>query len=125
MNKKDPRTQNGHRRKQLRKRYQQLGLPCALCGQPIDYSLTYYIDPKDGKKKRHPMSLEIDEIVPTAEVLKNFGYEAAVKNALSFEGTQPVHRICNLKKGAKTRARMQNMKVNESVCTPIPHYIDI
>lgn len=122
---KDPRTQNGHRRRQLRDRYKSLGLPCHLCGLPIDYNLTTYVDPKDGKRKRHPMSFEVDELAPTAEVLRAAGYDAAVANALSFEGTAPAHRICNQKRGAMTRAKLHNQKVCESVCEPIPHYLDI
>ena len=30
---------NGHRRRQLRARLRAQGLPCAICGQPIDYDL--------------------------------------------------------------------------------------
>ena len=64
---------------------------CPLCKRPIDYSLDWYIDPKDGKRKRHPMSPEIDEIVPVS---------------LGGSPTDPrnlrvVHRLCNQRRGNK------------------------
>ena len=37
MAKPNPRTKNGHRRRELCKWRKAQGLPCALCGQPIDY----------------------------------------------------------------------------------------
>lgn len=42
-----------YKRDQLRLRFKAMGLPCAICGLPIDYSLTTYVDPKDGKVKPH------------------------------------------------------------------------
>ena len=39
MSKPNPRRANGSRRTALRKRVAAMGLPCALCGQPIDYAL--------------------------------------------------------------------------------------
>lgn len=47
---------NGDRRRKLRARLRALGLPCALCGQPIDYSLP----------AGDPMSFEVDEIIPVS-----------------------------------------------------------
>lgn len=91
------------------------GMPCALCHRPIDYSLTTYIDPRDGKTKPHPMRYELDEIIPVA----------LGGNPLDPNNVQPTHRICNQKKGASTRAYLQGTKSNQSVTTPIPHYADI
>lgn len=56
-------------RDRLRKRVAAEGRPCALCGKPIDYSeeAQWFIDPKDGKRKRHPLSYELDEIVPISK----------------------------------------------------------
>lgn len=54
-------------RVKLRKRIAAEGRPCALCGMPIDYSLDWWVDPKDGKRKRHPLSYELDEIVPISK----------------------------------------------------------
>ena len=75
------RNRNGHRRRQLRKRVASLGLPCAICGKPIDYAL----DPG------HPMSYELDERVPVG----------LGGDPLDPDNVQPAHRICNERKGMK------------------------
>ena len=87
--KRDPRRSNGTRRNKLRKRVAELGLPCHLCGRPIDYTLTTWTDPKDGRVKRHPMSFELDEIVPVSKGGDPF----------DFENVAPAHRICNQRRG--------------------------
>ena len=53
MAKPNPRTKNGHRRRELRRWWKAQGLPCALCGQPIDYDLP----------AGNPLSFEVDEII--------------------------------------------------------------
>ena len=92
----NPRRVNGYKRDMLRKRVAALGLPCALCGQPIDYTLTTYIDPKDGKRKRHPLSYELDEIVPISKGGSH----------VDPENVQPTHRICNQRKSNNVYTRM-------------------
>ena len=72
---------NGHRRRILRNRVRQMGLPCAICGRPIDYSLP----------AGDPWSYELDEIVPVA----------LGGSELDPENVQPAHRICNERKGKK------------------------
>ena len=72
---------NGTRRRALRARVKAMGLPCALCGQPIDYSLP----------AGHPMSYELDEIVPVS----------LGGSELDPDNVQPAHRICNQRKGNK------------------------
>ena len=91
----NPRRVNGYKRDMLRKRVAAMGLPCALCGQPIDYTLTTYIDPKDGKRKRHPLSYELDEIVPISKGGSH----------IDPDNVQPTHRICNQKRGNKMLRR--------------------
>lgn len=78
----NPRRTNGSRRTKLRNRVRAMGLPCALCGQPIDYSLP----PGD------PMSFELDEIVPVSK--GGSPYDSA--------NVQPAHRICNQRRGNRT-----------------------
>ena len=94
----NPRRTNGARRTALRKRVAAQGLPCALCGKPIDYSLTTYVDPKDGREKRHPYSFELDEIVPVS------------KGGSPYDpgNVQPAHRICNQRKGNGRRITKRN-----------------
>lgn len=77
----NPRRTNGTKRNKLRARVKAQGLPCALCGLPIDYSLP----PGD------PMSYELDEIVPVS--LGGDPYD--------IDNVQPTHRICNQRKGNK------------------------
>lgn len=76
----NPRYANGHRRRVLRQRVAAQGLPCAICGRPIDYSLP----------AGHPMSYELDEVVPVSRG----GSPTDPRNV------QPAHRICNERKGA-------------------------
>ena len=72
---------NGNARRKLRARIKAEGRPCALCGKPIDYSLP----------ARHPMSYELDEIIPFSKG----------GDPLSYENVQPAHRQCNLLKSNK------------------------
>ena len=73
------RRSNGALRTKLRNRIRALGLPCALCGKPIDYSLP----------AGHPMAYELDEIVPVSRG----------GNPFDPDNVQPAHRICNQRKG--------------------------
>ena len=75
----NPRSANGHRRRQLRKWLASLGRPCGICGRPIDYSLP----------PGHPMSFEVDEIVPVS----------LGGDPLDRGNVQAAHRICNQRKG--------------------------
>ena len=88
----NPRRANGAKRDALRNRVKTMGLPCHLCGRPIDYSLTTWTDPKDGRIKRHPLSFELDEIVPVSKG----------GSPLDFDNVAPAHRICNQKRGNKS-----------------------
>lgn len=75
----NPRYANGHRRRSIRARWARIGAPCAICGKPIDYALP----------AGHPMSFEVDEIVPVSKG----------GDPLDFANTQPAHRSCNQRKG--------------------------
>lgn len=83
--KSNPRYANGNARRKLRKRIASLGLPCALCGKPIDYSLP----------AGHPMSFELDEGVPVSQG----------GSPIDPSNVQPAHRVCNERKGAGTSAK--------------------
>ena len=93
----NPRYANGAKRRAIRDRWRAIGDPCHLCGKPIDYSLGYIVE--DGKRRRHPMSFVVDEIVPVSKG----------GDPLEWENTQPAHWICNARKGDGTRPRPQQM----------------
>ena len=91
----NPRRKNGSARNKLRAYWKSRGEPCALCGKSIDYSLGMVTDPRTGKRRPHPMSFVVDEIVPVA-----FGGDP-----LSKENTRPCHWICNQKRSDGSRAQ--------------------
>lgn len=70
---------NGHRRRRLRARLAALGLPCAICGDPIDYSLP----------AGDPAAFEVDEDLPCS----------LGGSELDWDNLQPAHRLCNRLKG--------------------------
>ena len=70
---------------------------CALCGKPVDLSLDWYVDPRDGKRKRHPLSAEIDEVVPVSRG----------GSPTDLDNLQIAHRICNQKRGNKTMGELK------------------
>ena len=86
----NPRSANGNARRKLRSWLRSQGMPCAICGQPIDYSLP----------AGHPLSFEVDEIRPVSR-WREFGYPSAKAAALDRANVQATHRICNERKGAK------------------------
>lgn len=81
---------NGNRRRKLRARLRALGLPCAICGAPIDYDLP----------AGDPMSFEVDEVVPVS----------LGGDELDWENLQPAHRRCNQMKSNKLHFTMEDEK---------------
>ena len=77
--KRNPRTANGTARRSVRAWLRAQGRPCAICGQPIDYSLP----------PGHPLSFEVDEIIPVS----------LGGSPVDRANVQPAHRICNQRKG--------------------------
>ena len=61
-------------RDMLVKRVRALGLPCHICGLPIDYSL----------RTPDPLSYELDEVVPVSR-----------GGACTLANSAPAHRCCN------------------------------
>ena len=84
---RNPRYAHRNARNALRRRVASMGLPCHLCGKPIDYSLP----------AGHPLSFELDEIVPLAALPPDERAAAAVDPL----NVAPAHRICNERRGAK------------------------
>lgn len=89
----NPRRANGARRDSIRRRWRAIGAPCALCGKPIDYDLGMVTDNLTGKRRPHPMSFVVDEIVPVSKG----------GDPLDFANTRPAHWLCNAKRGDGTR----------------------
>lgn len=78
---------NSHAREQLRKLMKERQEPCHICGMPIDYSLP----------ARHPLSFEMDEVIPVSRLPKEQRKAAACDPA----NVRPAHRICNEHRGNK------------------------
>ena len=78
MSKRNPRSANGHRQRQLAKRVKAAYDICALCGQPID----------KGLATPHPMSFEVDHIVPVSRG----------GSLYAWDNVQATHRSCNRRK---------------------------
>ena len=100
----NPRYANGNARRKIRERWRAIGAPCALCGKPIDYSLSFIVDEATGKRRPHPGMFVVDEIIPVARY-KEGGFESPEQAALTFSNTQPAHYICNARKGDGTRRK--------------------
>ena len=103
----NPRYTNWKERERIRRlcaNRVQNGEPCGICGRPIDLDLTTYVDPKDGKRKRHPWSMEVDEIVPLS----------CGGDPISETNVQPAHRICNQRKGGGRRSRSEPKTIKPS-----------
>lgn len=96
--KANPRSKNGSQRRKLKARLRALGLPCAICGRPIDYDA-----PSDSA---HPYSFVVDEIRPVARY-KEFGYASPTAAALDWNNIQACHYICNQLKGSRTMAELE------------------
>lgn len=92
----NPRYKNGHRRREIRKWLLATQDICALCGKPIDKSL----------KSPHPMSFEVDEIVPVSK-----GGDPLDRN-----NVQAAHRICNQRKSNKTKPKQKTI----TITLPLP-----
>lgn len=89
----NPRRANGARRDKIRDRWRAIGAPCWICGHPIDYSLGMVT--VDGKRRPHPMSFVVDEVVPV-----KYGGDP-----LDFDNTRPAHWLCNARRGAGDRSK--------------------
>ena len=89
----NPRYTNGALRRKNRARFKAMGLPCHICGKPINYD-----EPSDYK---HPLSFVIDEIKPVSR-WQEYGYASPRQAAEDWNNLAPAHYICNAAKGNKT-----------------------
>ena len=89
MAKRDPRTANGSARRRIKAIWRSRGEPCAICGRPIDYSLGMVVDPITGRRRPHPMSFVVDEILPVS----------LGGSPTELSNTRPAHWVCNARRG--------------------------
>lgn len=97
----NPRWKTGRRRK-YQSRFRAMGLPCAICGRPIDYDLPY----------TSPYSFVIDEIIPISKFAEG-GYNSQTQAADDFNNLQPAHRICNARKGNKINFKITSVDMQK------------
>lgn len=83
----NPRRANGSRRTALRRRVAAMGMPCWICGLPIDYGLP----PGD------PLSFEVDELVPVSKG----------GSPLDPSNVAAAHRCCNGWRGNRSVAEVE------------------
>lgn len=96
----NPRRANGSARSKLRTRLRAEGRGCWICrvfgrDDRIDYSLP----------PGHPMSFEVDELVPVSEYPRG-GYASARECALDYRNVDATHRRCNQWRGKKSVAQV-------------------
>ncbi len=91
-------------RDKLRQSIKRQGLPCHICGLPIDYSLP----------AGHPMSYELDELVPVSRL----PYEQRKAAACDPSNVAPAHRRCNQRKGNRMAT---DAGLNAAKAAPIAH----
>ena len=90
MAKPKPNPRRSYRRDVLWKRVRALGLPCWICGLPIDY----------GAPSKTPLSFELDELVPVSK-----GGDPA-----DMANTAPAHRCCNQWRSDRSVATVERIR---------------
>lgn len=112
----NPRRTNGHRRDQVRAHVLAEEHDCALCGEPVDKTLTMAWG-EHGPRCRntacpgcvpHPMRAEVDEIVPVS--LGGSPYERT--------NCQLTHRRCNQRRGNGRVARPETTRTAYQTTRP-------
>ena len=103
MKRTNPRSANGHRRRQLRARVLAAYDTCAICGKPVDKSL----------RTPHPLSAEVDEIIPVSRG----------GDPLAWDNVRLTHRRCNRLKSNKSdayaRARLEHTTQPRATALPL------
>ena len=91
----NPRYSNGHARRVIRARLKARGDVCGICGRSIDYSLGMIVDERTGKKRPHPMSYVVDEILPVSKG----------GSPIDINNCRAAHWLCNARRGDGTRKK--------------------
>ena len=90
MPKQNPRYANGSRRRALVRSVKAMGLPCWMCGMPIDPALP----------AGHPLSFELDELVPVSK-------GGSPTDPANVAGA---HRCCNQWRGNRSVAQVEGVR---------------
>jgi hypothetical protein len=109
MAKYNPRRSNSALRNKQRAYWKSRGLPCGICGKPIDYSLGMITD-ATGKRFMHPLAFVIDEIIPVSK-WREGGYSSPEQCAQDINNQRPSHYICNAKRGNGSNRKKQSEPV--------------
>lgn len=86
----NPRYANGARRRALAARVKAMGMPCWICGLPID----------PMRKAGDPLSFELDELVPVSKG----------GSPVDPGNVAPSHRCCNAWRGNKSIDRVASIR---------------
>lgn len=86
----NPRYANGARRRALAARVKAMGMPCWICGLPID----------PMRKAGDPLSFELDELVPVSKG----------GSPIDSANVAPAHRCCNQWRGDKPMGRVDAVR---------------
>ena len=100
----NPRSANGHRRRELRKRVLAEETNCGICGKPVDKTLSLGADGKP-----HPLRAEVDEILPVSRG----------GSPIERSNCRLAHRICNQKRGNGRNERDRPTPARAVVASPI------
>jgi hypothetical protein len=110
----DPLLTSHHWRTTIRSHWKALRLPCARCGQAIDYLGPRYLTSPTGRRTLNPRYLIVGHIVDRYTA-KRMGWIDQQINALS--NTQPECLSCSNRSGAKLgqRVRRHRTKIINAV----------
>jgi hypothetical protein len=104
---KDPLLARASHYKRNRQYWQRLRLPCAVCGQPIDYTGANMIN-----GRQNPRALVVGHAVSRYHA-KRMGWSEAMINSVS--NTRPECRRCSNRTGAQLGRQVQRAKAKNKV----------
>jgi len=110
----DPLLTTHHWRVTVRNHWKAKRLPCAVCGRAIDYDGPTFLTTITGKQRLNPRALVVGHIVSRYHA-KRYGWTETQINDIS--NTQPEHRACSNRSGAKLGNRVQRTKQRQIYST--------
>jgi hypothetical protein len=104
---KDPLLARASHYKRNRQYWQRVRLPCAVCGQPIDYTGANIIN-----GRQNPRALVVGHVVSMYHA-KRMGWSEAMINSVS--NTRPECRACSNRSGAQLGRQVQRANTKAKV----------